>query len=422
MSEATQAVFNQSIIMSHAMNRFDIAIIGGGASGLAAAISAKRTNRKASVAVIERLAKTGKKLLATGNGRCNLSNADAGSYKKHYYGSCELAGLTVGFSVPDFFEGLGVLCEDDGYGRIYPRCRSAASVLDALRLECAKLGVAEICNTGITDIEIRDGFILRSEDEIFYARTVILAGGGRSQPALGSNGSLLDICAGLGITAAETSPALVPLKTEPALVKPLKGQRADANVTFFAYGKAVKSERGEVQFTDGLISGICVFDLSYLYERYKNNSELRLDLLPDMDIQQVNGLLKTTRKIRKDAPAEDYLSGIFTKPMGMYLLKRAYKKLPVRTGDIADSEHLAQTIKQLAFPITGTAGFDRSQVTAGGITDITDRFEIASHPGMYACGEILDIFGDCGGYNLDFAFSSGAIAGQNAASDLYKRQ
>ncbi|MBR5091765.1 MAG: NAD(P)/FAD-dependent oxidoreductase, partial [Ruminiclostridium sp.] len=128
------------------MKTYDIAVIGGGASGLAAAISAKRTNRKASVAVLERLNKTGKKILATGNGRCNLSNADLHG---HYYGSCTelLRGKSI--SVPDFFTSLGVLCEDDGYGRIYPRCRSAASVLDALRLECTKLGVEEICGFGV---------------------------------------------------------------------------------------------------------------------------------------------------------------------------------------------------------------------------------------------------------------------------------
>ena len=406
------------------MKRVDIAVIGGGAAGLAAAISAKRTNGKASVAVIERLPKVGKKILATGNGRCNLSNADLS--EDHYHGTNrDLAMITSGFSVTDFFAGLGVLCEDDGYGRIYPRCRSAASVLDALRLECARLGVEEVCGYEVTDINVgKRSFVIHSADREITAVSVILAGGGKSQPALGSNGSLLDICAGLGIRIAEPFPALVPLKTDPALVKPLKGQRADAKVTICADGTPIKTERGEVQFTDGLISGICVFDLSYLYDRCKHNCKLRLDLLPDMSIKQVTDLLYSTRDIRKAAPAEDYLSGIFTKPMGLYLLKRTYNKLPEKTDDIKEPEQLAGTIKSLTFPITGTAGFDRSQVTAGGIAapQICDNFELENLPGMYACGEMIDIFGDCGGYNLDFAFSSGAIAGRSAASGLYKRQ
>lgn len=412
------------------MRYVDIAIIGGGASGLAAAITAKRTDRKASVAVIERLSKTGKKILATGNGRCNLSNADIteSSYDRHYYGTNrDLAKLTAGFSVPDFFAGLGVLCEDDGYGRIYPHCRSAASVLDALRLECAKLGVGEICDTEITDIRPENNsFILHSANGDMTARSVILAGGGRSQPALGSNGSVLDICTRLGIRTLETHPALVPLKTDPALVKPLKGQRADAEVTFSLNGKTLRSDRGEVQFTDGLLSGICVFDLSYLccfYEINGQKCKLLLDLLPDMDITQVKQLLESTQKIRRNASAEDFLSGIFTRPMGAYLLKRTYGKLPDKTGDISELGRLANTIKELSFTVTGTAGFERSQVTAGGIAapQIKENFELECFPGMYACGEMIDIVGDCGGFNLDFAFSSGAIAGKNAASDLYRR-
>ena len=410
------------------MKKFDIAIIGGGASGLAAAISAKRTNKKASVAVIERLPKTGKKILATGNGRCNLSNVDKSDI--HYHGTGkDLATITSGFSVIDFFSSLGVVCEDDGYGRIYPRCRSAASVLDALRLECLSLGVIEICNTEITDIKTGDDFTIVSANEKISASSVILAGGGKSQSALGSNGSVLEICEHLGIKVTEPYPALVPLKTDPSLVKSIKGQRVEANVTFSVNDRSVKCSRGEVQFTDGLISGICVFDLSYLcnqYELHGNKCELFLDLLPDMDIGQVTELLKQTQKIRKTAPSEDFLSGIFTRPIGIYLLKRAYGKPPVRTGEISDLERLANIIKHLSFPVIGTAGFDRSQVTMGGIeasqiNQTQNSFELKDIPGMYACGEIIDIFGDCGGYNLDFAFSSGTIAGRSAASALYKR-
>lgn len=411
-------------------SKFDIAIIGGGASGLSAAINAKRANKKASVVIIERLPKTGKKLLATGNGRCNLSNTDMHG---HYYGSCvNLLTRKTSFSVTDFFASLGVLCEDDGYGRIYPRCRSAASVLDALRLECAKLGVTEICGFEVKKIDTQNGFTVSSDSDSIKARSLILAGGGKSQPALGSNGSLLDICAGLGIKIVTPYPALVPLKTEPALVKPLKGQRTDANVTMWGYiptafrEGCISSERGEVQFTDGFISGICVFDLSFWY-RGQEGWELRLDLLPDMSDEELITMLHETQSIRADAAPEDWLSGIFTRPIGIYILKRALGRLPAKTRDITDLKKIASTIRALSFPITGTAGFDRSQVTGGGISyelgdQITKRFEFINFPGMYACGEILDINGDCGGYNLDFAFTSGAIAGRNAASDLEKRK
>lgn len=414
------------------MRSFDIAIIGGGASGLAAAIAAKRTARNASVAVIERLPKVGKKILATGNGRCNLSNADINerNYERHYHGTNrDLARITAGFSVPDFFAGLGVLCEDDGYGRIYPHCRSAASVLDALRLECSKLGVGEICGFTVKDIRPGRSFIISSDTERISASSVILAGGGKSQAALGSDGSLLEICDRLGVRIIKPCPALVPLKTDPALVRPLKGQRAEAKVYFSVNDKFLECTRGEVQFTDGLLSGICVFDLSYLcslHEWQVNKCELFLDLLPDMDAGQVAELIGCTRKIRENASAEDLLSGIFTRPMGVYLLKRAFGSLPDKAGKITDLETLVKTIKYLSFPVTGTAGFERSQVTMGGIAaplikQTNSSFELDYIPGMYACGEIIDISGDCGGFNLDFAFSSGAIAGKNAASDLYGR-
>lgn len=417
------------------MRKADIAVIGGGASGLAAAISAKRTNRKASVAVIEQLPKTGKKILATGNGRCNLSNTDLRG--DHYYGSCcDLLKVTAKVSVPDFFAGLGVLCEDDGYGRIYPRCRSAASVLDALRLECSKLGVEEICGFEVKSIDTGSGLVIRSDNDSITASSVIIAGGGKSQSALGSNGSMLDICRGLGIKINEVFPALVPLKTDPALVKPLKGQRADAKAGLWGYIATsrkegfILEERGEVQFTDGLISGICVLDLSFWLKK-RSNAELRLDLLPDMSMEEVIVLLTETQEIRSGTAPEDWLSGIFTRPMGAYILKRALGKLPERTCDIHDLAKVAKTIKSFSFPITGTAGFERSQVTDGGIAlsdpatyerQVSDRFELAGYPGMYACGEILDICGVCGGYNLDFAFSSGVLAGRFAASDLYRRQ
>lgn len=405
------------------MKRYDIAIIGGGAAGLAAAISARRTGHGLSVGIIERLPKVGKKILATGNGRCNLSNTDISPDR--YHGSCKkLLRSTNGFSVPDFFSSLGVLCDDDGYGRIYPHCRSAASVLDALRLEADKLGIEEVCGYEVIRIESknysgRQLYAISSDSDTITARKVILAGGGKSQSTLGSNGSILNICCDLGIKTVPPFPALVPLRTDPTLVKPLKGQRADANVMFFADGKVIASRRGEVQFTDGLLSGICVFDLSYLYEQHPAGSRLLLDLLPDMSTEKVAGLLKNVRSTRSDASSDDFLSGIFTRPLGVYIMKRTFPKYPKTTGIIDDNKlkQLSGMIKALPFPITGTAGYDRSQVTGGGITadEMTDKFELKKAPGIYACGELLDIFGDCGGYNLDFAFSSGAIAGKNAA-------
>ena len=400
------------------MKKYDIIIIGGGASGLAAAAAAKRTASDLRVAIIERLPKVGKKILATGNGRCNLSNSEISVNK--YHGSCnKLLDMTNGFSVPLFFESLGLLCEDDGYGRIYPRCRSAASVLDALRLENARLGIDEICGFDVKNIKEINGYDIISGNDIINGRKLILSGGGKSQSALGSNGSLLDICMNMGIKAVPFYPALVPLKTDPALVKPLKGLRAEAAVSFRAKERTIAGSCGEVQFTDGLLSGICVFDLSYLYEHYKDSSEIILDLMPDMSLEELSELLKNIRSIRIQTSSEDYLSGIFTRPLGNYIIKRSVSGNIGYTRDITDRiiSRIARKIKSLSFPVIGTAGFERSQVTGGGIPadEINDTFELKRKTGIYVCGEMLDIFGDCGGYNLDFAFSSGYSAGRNAA-------
>ncbi|MBQ9484190.1 MAG: aminoacetone oxidase family FAD-binding enzyme [Ruminiclostridium sp.] len=410
------------------MKKYDIAVIGGGASGLAAAINAKRTDKSLSVAVIERLPRVGKKILATGNGRCNLSNNFVST--ETYTGTCKsLLSSTEKFSVSDFFYSLGVICETDGAGRIYPRCHSAASVLDALRLECARLGVEEICDTEVSGIDRKNisGYLtllIKDSDEKISAKKMILAGGGMSQSALGSNGSILDICRGLGIEMRPLFPCLVPFRTEPKLVKPLKGQRADADVMFYTHGKCVQHERGEVQFTDGLVSGICVFDLSYLYNLYSTESEVRIDLLPDISETAVTELLKAIRQTRPEASSADFLSGIFTRTLGAYIIKRALKDPPEKTADINDNmiKKTAAIIKMLAFPILGTAGFERSQLTGGGIIadELYDTFELKKIKGLYACGELLDIYGRCGGFNLDFAFSSGAIAGKNAALGMRK--
>ena len=410
------------------MRKYDIAIIGGGASGLAAAINAKRTDKSLSVVIIERLPRVGKKILATGNGRCNLSNSYVSS--ETYTGTCkELLESTQKFSVTEFFYSLGVICETDSAGRIYPRSHSAASVLDALRLECARLGVEEICDTEVCGIDRKNisGYltlIIKDSDEKISARKMILAGGGMSQSALGSNGSILDICRDLAINIKPPFPTLVPLKTDSKLVKPLKGQRADADVMFYTHGKCVQHERGEVQFTDGYISGICVFDLSYLYNLYSTESEVRIDLLPDISETAVTDLLTAIKLTRSHAPSADFLSGIFTRALGAYIIKRALKDPPEKTADIDDNmmKKIASEIKMLAFPVLGTAGFDRAQLTGGGIVsdELTDTFELRKIKGLYACGELLDIYGRCGGFNLDFAFSSGAIAGRDAALTMRK--
>ncbi len=402
------------------MKTFDIVVVGGGASGLTAAISAKRTNSNVSVAVIEKLQRVGKKLLSTGNGRCNLSNKNI--LEEHYHGSCKgLLKSTAFFSAEEFFRSIGVLCTADEEGRMYPRSFSAASVLDALRLEGTKLGVQEICGCPVTEIIPSDGMFIISGNEQITARSVIIAGGGASQSSLGSDGSVLEICRSLGIKLNRIYPVLTPLKIAPAETGAIRGQRVHAEVNISVGGKKLGSEYGEVQFGDGVISGICVFNLSYLAERGK--TELSLDLLPEMSYEEILSALNDIRTVRADAALEDFLSGITGKRIGMFILKRCIDKpLNGRVSFLTDNDlrSIASQLRSLRFTITGISGFEKSQATGGGIdiSEVTAEFECKKYGGMFFCGEILDIFGDCGGFNLNFAFASGYAAGKNAAGSI----
>lgn len=403
------------------MEIFDIAVIGGGASGLTAAIHAKRAAPKLRVAVLERLPRVGKKLLACGNGRCNYTNTNI--RKEKYHGSCaELIGKNSGFDVRGFFTSLGVYGFSDLEGRVYPLSENAGSVLDGLRLETDKLGVETICECPVDGISVGKIFRIFSGEREFSAKRVILAGGGMSQSALGSDGSVLRLAKKLGLDCAPLRPALTPLKTTPELVRPLKGLRTNALVTLFCDEKAIGSEAGEVQFGDGMLSGICVMDLSHFY-RENENFSLTLDLLPEKTKDEILSLLCEMKKIREKAPLEDLLSGLFHKRVGIYLMKKCTSHAltePAAVLSKKELENAARLIKSLRFPVVGAAGFEKSQVTSGGIlfSELTARLECRKIRGLFCCGELLDVAGDCGGYNLTFAFTSGAAAGKNAAEGL----
>lgn len=401
------------------MKTYDIAVIGGGASGLAAAIAAKRTDSSLKIALLERLPRVGKKILATGNGRCNLTNRNLS--RERYYGSCRNTfwELTQRYPAEEFFASMGVLCTADEEGRVYPNSNNAASVLDALRIEADNLGIDTICDFDVC--EIRKGFIIRSSDAEISAKRVILAGGGMSQQSLGSNGSLLRLCRDIGITVRRLTPALTSVKTDINLVKSLKGQRVQAKVSAYISGGEAKSEYGEVQFGDGVISGICVFNLTCLGAI--EQCELHLDLMPDMNFNELYLLLKKIKSIRKNAVLEDFLSGIINKRIGMYVLKKCTDKPLTECISALDDKELkkiAETIKKLVFPIKGLSGFEKSQVTSGGVafSEIDESLCLKKINGMYVCGEMLDIIGECGGFNLAFAFASGQHAGICAAKGI----
>lgn len=391
-----------------------IAIVGGGASGLAAAVEAAR--RGASVTVLERLDRVGKKLLLTGNGRCNLGNEGAAA--DLYQGDKVLTG-TVFAAFGDaraFFASLGLLCRADEAGRLYPASNAASSVLDALRLECARLGVTTLCGFRATALRREGGgFLLAAEDgRQLRAARVILAFGGKAAPKLGTDGSAFSLLSPFGLRPTALSPALCPLKCAAPELRALKGLRAAARVRAFRGERFLGESRGEVQFAEGALSGICVFDLAALQP-----DRLELDLLPELSREEVEASLLGALTLRSAAPLEEGLTGLFHKRLGQVLLKKA-TALPLTSpcSALGGSERrkLAALAKALPFPVAG-GDWDKAQVTRGGVPsgELTEELELKKLPGVYLCGEAADVSGPCGGFNLHWAWASGRQAGAAAA-------
>lgn len=401
----------------------DIAVIGGGASGLAAAISAKKNNINAEVTIIERMDKVGRKLLATGSGRCNLGNKTLCS--ERYHGS--INAMKIIGSTPDsaeFFGELGVLCISDSEGRLYPRSNSAATVLSALRLKAAELGVKELCDFEVIKIDGKIGhFNLYSVNGVIIAKRIIICTGGYASPQYGTDGKMVGLLRKNGYKISKICPADSPLMVTPESVKGLKGIRVKGRVTALSEGRILAEENGEIQFTENSLSGICVFNLSYLYSKYKDRLIINADLLPDMNNKEIIKYLIKIRSSRRRFEAEQFLTGIFTKNLAFYLMKRVLKRqLTDKISDISDEEikSLAFAIKHLEFTVAGCAPWKNAQVTSGGIHAdcINENLESKKEKGVYFAGEILDVDGICGGFNLQWAWSSGIIAGKECAESL----
>ena len=401
----------------------EIAVIGGGASGLMAAITAKKSGKE--VIILERKDRILKKVLITGNGRCNITNVNANI--SNYFGKniSSVENILNRFTpqdTMDFFNELGIICNEENRGKVYPLSGQASSVVDALRFEAERLGIKIETEFYVRKIE-KDGFKFRiySEDrKKIEAGRVILAAGGQSYPELGSNGSGFELAKELGHSVTRLSPSIVQLKTEKHQVKGLQGIKTDVAVTAYGDNKKICTYDGELLFTDYGISGNVVFNISFVMPLYKN-VEFEIDFMEKFDYNELYEILKERKRILSHLTMENYFNGMINKKLGQFLSKvSGIEKLSKPVKDLNDSDirKLCTVLKKYRVKILETTGFKNAQVTAGGV--LLDEVNIETLEskivkGLYFSGEVLDVYGECGGFNLQWAWASGHIAGENAA-------
>ena len=400
------------------MADFDIAVIGGGAAGLCAAMGAKQAAGNSSVCILERMPKIGKKLLVTGNGRCNFSHLPVEASR--YAGSFKPDKILAQY--PDlrpFFLELGVASAADGEGRLYPLSNTAASVHEGLSLKIKQLGIAVKTDFAVESIEQKKGgFVIKSAGEAVTARRVVLAAGGKSSPSQGSDGSGFALLEQLGVEITALAPALCPLPADKGVMKAIEGVRVRCKAGLYQKNRLLKEQIGELQFTKTALSGICIFNLS-LFAEPDIDYTVRLDLMPDYRENQAAELIARAIKARRGLAPDLQISGIFHWKTAAALLKTAFPKLP-KTLTEKDAVTLAKAAKAWDFAVTAPVDFTSAQVTKGGVcgSQVDESLQLKNVKGLYLAGEILDIAGECGGYNLHFAWASGLAAGKAAGESL----
>ena len=396
--------------------RHELLVIGGGASGIMAAITAARSG--IDTAILEHTDKIGKKLLVTGNGRCNLTNL---VQKPECYRSGEpqkawkvISSFSEKKAIA-FFEELGLLTREKG-GYVYPYSNQASSLLRCLKSELYRLGIPVYYRTQITDVSKEQNmFACDTEEKCYYGKKLILASGSKAAPSTGSDGSGYELAKAFGHTITSVLPALVQLKAKERCFEQLAGIRTEAKVSLFCDGEKTACDAGEVQLTEYGISGIPVFQVSrYAAEGLEKGKSVtaELDFCPvlpeDRLIEWIDGKVRTGIRIR------EVLTGILNEKLAEFFVDSMGIS---RRAELTEEElmKLARLIKRFPATITDTKGFEHCQVCMGGVplSEIdTDSMESRLVKGLYFAGEILDVDGICGGYNLQWAWSSGYLAGQ----------
>lgn len=410
-----------------------VAVIGGGASGLACAIEIMQTVRNKDdvrVTVIEKLPRVGKKILVTGNGRCNLTNMNSAT--TGYRGDTEFAKVILKKYTPEsnieFFNRLGLYTREEDEGRVYPLSNQASSVLDALRFECERLGVETICDYNVVHIKsVFNGavqkIVVNNKDRFDF---VVVAAGGKAAKVHGTDGDSYDLLRMNGHKITPIAPALVSLNCDD-FTKALKGVRSICRMDLIIDNEKVLENYGEVQFTDYGLSGIPIMQLSrFVSMSPSNDIYINLDVTPGFSLNEIENYIFDRREFGTGL-CENLLIGIMNKQLCITLLKESGVAPNGKISDLSDNEiiKLAKLCKKWTIKIKTARGFDFAQVTAGG-ADCSqfeaDTTESKLVKNLFCCGEALNIDGDCGGYNLQWAWSSGRAAGHTIGERINNAQ
>ena len=400
-----------------------IAIIGGGASGMAAALAAAE-NENTQVILLERQARVGRKLQATGNGRCNLSNTHADTMGYHGQNPEFVSSAISAFppkATLEWFASLGLFTVIEDSGKVYPYSDQANSVVDVLRLSLVKENITLKTGYEVTKIQkMESGFQITNGEEPITCDKLIIACGGLAGSKLGGTMAGYKLLAKLGHRSTKLRPSLVQIKSSWPELPSLKGVRTNCHVQILHNGEVFAQSTGELQLTEHGISGPVVFEISRDVCAERGKWTAKLDFLPDISEETLRNEIQRRRVT--NLPMEELLTGILHNRLGRVLAKSAGIKGKQYVSQISNAElqEVVNAVKNLEIDLTEPLGMDSAQVTAGGVH--TDGFDSATMEsklvsGLYACGEVLDIDGDCGGYNLQWAWSSGRCAGLHAAND-----
>lgn len=402
------------------IKEFDICVIGAGASGCLAAINAKRQNRMLNLCLIEKGNKILRKVIASGNGRCNIANS-----------SCEgIERLLL------FFKTIGIFTVEEEEGRLYPYTKQSSSVVSSIKTTFLGAGIKPILNTAVTDVKRlkNGGFkLITSNDDVYVCKKLLIASGGKAAPAFGTTGDGYIFAKKLGHTIKTLMPVLTAINCEGDFEE-MKGCRAEGEVTLYRNGEKIASERGEIQFTAEGISGICVMNLSRLIKLDMSKGlevafreyTVKINFNPEMARQQMIWVLKELREF-EGIKTEDIYMSLLRKPIAKRVLTDAGIDLNKQPSELTDEElkKISRIYQNWSLQVTGAKGWKYAQCTAGGVSlDEVDPETMESKlvPGLYFSGEVLDYDGPCGGYNLYNAWTTGLAAGKAMGQCIEKRR